>query len=283
MVWYFPQLRYLYFGSYAQPVFQITSYLAAIIAATLVIFFLREEKEPDKHIIGSGISCLVGFLFGARILYYLGPSAWGLPVSTRFTEILMIWKGGYDLFGGCFGTLLCLFLYMKWNRLNFPKYIDVYAVVAPIALAVVRIGCLITNDHLEKKTSLFFGLIRYTKPDLLPWSLTSQEVSSVAPPVFPAVFFELIMVAGLATLMFFLYHKRNKPFDGALALFTLVYYPPVRFIAEFFREYTFYICGLTFVQILCIIVFLAALVIIRRKKYNLINFLQALFGNSSVA
>ncbi len=263
MVWYFPEIRFLYIYGYRQPVYQLIAYLAALVGALLVLYYLRREKESYKHIVGAAIASVVGVVFGARLFYYFGPWPTDHGIEWTFVEkfvrFIQFWGDGLVLYGGLLGGILFLYLYIRWQKLDVGKYMDVAAVVFPITLSIARLGCVFANDHPEKQTTLPWGVIRYGDPGVLPFNLTGGASTWTSSKiVHPSLFYYLLFMIILSVLMVYLYRRRKRLFTGDLLVFALLFYAVNRIFNETFRIYKWHI-------------------IIYKNKYTLFSYLFQLF------
>ncbi len=281
MVIYFPVIKYLYFGTYKQPVFQITGYIAAVVGLYIAYYLLNQEKQKLWDIAGSMIAGGIGVFLGARLFYFFGP--WTMHYSWTITERLLrfskFWTGGLVMYGGLLGGMLVLYAYIRWKRLSVPQYFDIYAIMFAVTLLIARFGCLLSYDHPAKETNLAFGVVHYTHPGLLPFGLSSGYKTWVQDhAVYPSDILYILYMAVLVALLFYIYfHIKPDLFRGHLAMFTAFFYPLNRFLNEFLRSYSWHFFGLTASQLVCIVILAIALVMLHRKGYNLITFLKKLF------
>jgi phosphatidylglycerol:prolipoprotein diacylglycerol transferase len=106
----------------------------------LFVFKKAKEKEIDTGIIHNlFILILIGAMLGGKLLG----------------------QGGLSIFGGLLGGLLASFLYLKLTKkfyLFFPVA-DLVALIAPVSIAIGRIGCSLINDHQGAETSLPWGIV----------------------------------------------------------------------------------------------------------------------------
>ena len=132
----------------------------------------------DKIIIGPviiytwgifvALAFLIGYLFVLKKTKKLG-------IEPDFIHKLAIWillggmiggkllgQGGLSFFGGVFGVLIAAILYFKLTKTDFKLFwriADLTAFIAPISIAIGRIGCSLINDHQGAETFLPWGII----------------------------------------------------------------------------------------------------------------------------
>jgi len=144
----------------------ITIYTWGIFVALAFLFsYLFVSRESKKQGISSGFICnltiwvILGMVIGGRLSYIFQ-----FPNKYFFQplEILKIQQGGLTLFGGVFGVLIAAILYFKLTKTDFKLFwqiADLTAFIAPISIAIGRIGCSLINDHQGAETSLPWGIV----------------------------------------------------------------------------------------------------------------------------
>lgn len=223
------------------------AYSAFLIGAILAIFEARRQKENIKHMIYLIILIIIGVLVGGRAFYYFGPWTWQYKMGllTRLIKFSMFWGAGLVLYGGMAGAIAALLIYCKIKKLNYWKYLDIFALSFAIGLFIYRIGCFLGGCCQGKVTSV-------------PWAIIRDGVA-----IHPTQLYESFFGLCLFLLLSFL--GRKKRFDGFLVLFALISYSAARFIIEFFRYYEFYFLGLTASQWISIAILITASIILWRK------------------
>jgi len=121
---------------------QVWGIFVAIGALTAYLFVLNQAKKK-------GIETKI--IHNLFIVILFGGAAGSVSLG----------QGGLSIVGGIFGVLLAGFLYLKLSKnlhLFFP-IADMVVLVAPISIAIGRIGCFLINDHQGAETSLPWGII----------------------------------------------------------------------------------------------------------------------------
>jgi len=164
------------------------------------LFVLKKarEKKIDTGIIHNlFILVLVGAMIGGKLLG----------------------QGGLSIFGGILGGFLASFLYLKLTKklyLFFP-IADLVALIAPISIAVGRIGCCLINDHQGSVTSLPWGII-------WPDGIIRHPVA------------EYLIISALILFLILKYLKPRLRQPGQLFFAFLFLYSFSRFFLDFTRS-----------------------------------------------
>ena len=121
----------------------------------------RRGENPD-HIWNGLILVIIFGLIGAR-LYHVISSPQGLVRGFEYyrqhpVEIFMIRQGGLGIFGAVAGGLLAVFLYARWQKLDFLKWVDIVAPSLALGQAIGRWGN-------------FFNQELYGYPTTVPWGI----------------------------------------------------------------------------------------------------------------
>ncbi len=171
------------------------------------------------------IGALIAYLFVLRQAPKKG-------INTKIIHNLFIWvflggatgsmllgQGGLSIVGGIFGVLLAGFLYLKLTKnlhLFFP-IADTVVLIAPISIAVGRIGCALINDHQGAVTSL-------------PWGITWPDGVMRHPVA------EYLIISALILFLILKYLKPRLKKPGQLFFAFLFLYSFSRFFLDFTRS-----------------------------------------------
>lgn len=190
-----------------------------IIAAYLVAEYRAKKKNLNHElIIDLTIWCLIGGMFGAKILFYITQ----IKEIINDPKIILNVSDGFVVYGGIVGGILAGYFFCKRKRINFLRYFDLVIPSVALAQGFGRIGCLFAGCCYGMETSSSFGIISHE---------THLLTSGVR--LFPIQ----IVSSGLNFLHFFvliLFAKRNRE-DGQIGALYLMFYSAGRFIIEFFR------------------------------------------------
>ena len=175
----------------------------------------------------------------------------------------VIGSEGFVVYGGIITGIATIYVYCRIKKLEFIKYIDLFATVVPVNQALGRVGCLLAGCCYGRRTESSFSLV-------------FPEGCS-APPGVKLIPTQPIMAAG--NLVIFLvitaYYLYTCPKDGEKADSKHTYIPGVpvamylmlyslgRFIIEYFRDDPRGAVGnLTTSQFIAIFTFAAGLIVL---------------------
>jgi len=163
---------------------------------------------------------VLGVILGGRIGYVL---FYNLPYYLHHPlEVFAVWKGGMSFHGGLLGALVAGAWYCRRHRLPLLPIADAFFIVAPIGLALGRIGNFINGELWGRPA-----------PDWLPWAMIFPHRDEI--PRHPSQLYEMTL-EGWA-LFAFLWLTRKRPWpEGARIGAFLIGYAIARIVCEFFRE-----------------------------------------------
>jgi len=150
---------------------------------------------------------------------------------------------GHGFSGGIIMVFLGLSLWLWLSKRPLLVYLDIFALYLPVAIAIGRVGCLITADG------------DYGIPTDLPWGMTFKHgYFPTSVPVHPTPLYEII---AMALLFILLHYYIQKLAPGWVLAIYLMLYSVQRFLAEFIRLNRIFAWSLTLPQWACILQFLA--------------------------
>ena len=122
--------------------------------------------------------------------------------------------------GGLIGVMLVLFIWTRFNKIDFLNVADCLALVAPIGLCLGRIANFINEELVGRPTTV-------------PWAV---QFPNYALPRHPSQIYESILEGPvlMAVLWLFLFFKKRV--DGQIAAAFVFFYGVFRFLVEFTRE-----------------------------------------------
>ncbi|MEI8054770.1 MAG: prolipoprotein diacylglyceryl transferase [bacterium] len=162
--------------------------------------------------------CCVGGVLGGRLGYVLfyEPSYFlHHPLS-----ILATWHGGMSFHGGIIGLIISLVFFARKVKLPFLTMLDFTAPLAPLGIALGRIGNFINSELLGRATTV-------------PWGVIFPNGGPM--PRHPSQLYEALAEGIFLFIVIWLYSTKPKPRGTVSALFFLVY-GMARFGCEFFRQ-----------------------------------------------
>lgn len=166
------------------------------------------------------ISCLVGGILGAKILFYIVE----IKEVIRNPKMLLDVTHGFVVYGGIIGGIGVGYLYCKIRKLDFLRYFDLAMPSIAIAQGFGRVGCMFAGCCYGRETDSWFHVI--------------YEGSDFAPNGVALIPTQMIM-AGLNFMHFFLLIALAKwvlKYRGQVAGCYLVFYSVGRFFLEYLRN-----------------------------------------------
>ncbi|GHT91431.1 prolipoprotein diacylglyceryl transferase [Alphaproteobacteria bacterium] len=219
MVCNFSNVAFSIFG------FQVHWYSLAYIFGILFSVYLANRLAKDlyadltKDLIDTFINyAIIGIVVGGRLGHVLFYDF--QYYSKHLDDILKIWKGGMSFFGGCIGTVLMAYLFCRKHKLIFLKFMDLWAIGAPVGLFLGRIANFVNGELLGTASNV-------------PWTVIFKD----GIPRHPSQIYEAILEGiVLFAVMILSIKMRFYEKSGTLCGIFCSGYGIARFIGEFFRE-----------------------------------------------
>lgn len=130
--------------------------LGFLVGIFLTSWLVKKQGLNKDKLLNLLIWIIISSLVGGRLFYVFLENSWGFyffhPV-----EILKIWQGGLDSFGGFLGTGLVLSWFWYKKKIDW-QYLDILAFAFPFGWALGRIGCLLIHDHLGILSNSFLAI-----------------------------------------------------------------------------------------------------------------------------
>ncbi|MDX8401509.1 MAG: prolipoprotein diacylglyceryl transferase, partial [Mariprofundaceae bacterium] len=199
-------------------------YVAGFTAAWLLVRRQLREAElwgarisPEQYE-GLFTALILGVVAGGRLGYviFYNPAYY----LAHPLEILFVWQGGMSFHGGLAGPLIAGWFYCRKHELPYLEIADRFFVVAPLGLALGRLGNFINGELWGRVTDV-------------PWALVFPHVDRL--PRHPSQLYEMALEGIALFALMWLTRKRNWPAGTRVALF-LVAYAAARIFCENFRE-----------------------------------------------
>ncbi len=197
----------------------------------------------------------LGVIIGGRVGYMF---FYDLPSFLHQPWIIFeLWDGGMSFHGGLMGVAISLFFFARKARIPYFLLMDSVAPLAPIGLALGRLGNFINGELWGRVTDSPLGMVFPTGGPL---------------PRYPSQLFELSLEGiVLFILLWTLSLKQRRP--ALISALFLIGYASARFFVEFFREpdpqLGYLAFGwLTMGQILCLPMFALGLYLLLRKPHE---------------
>jgi phosphatidylglycerol:prolipoprotein diacylglycerol transferase len=251
--------------------------VAMLVAATLAARLAKRSKMDPDHIWGGLTWAIIPAIIGARLWFVLFPPAslvaQGQDTAWFFQNFfnlengaIAIWSGGLSIFGAVLGGFLGAYLYIRRNKLPLAPWLDIAGVALPLGQAIGRWANFVNQE--------LYGI-----PTSLPWGITIESAKRVEPyrslvdfPQNTTLFHPLFLYESLWSILVFivllnLYLRNRQNFrPGDFFLLWVMQYAFIRFMLEFIRVETTMVAGVNFSQVVCLVAFIAALVMFVRSR-----------------
>lgn len=203
------------------------------------------------------IISLISMLFFAKLFGCLSGVYRAIGVGEPIT-FDTVKNTGIVYYGGLFGLLIAYYYGTKSKLITVkkPYAVDVLAVSIPLFHAVARVGCFLAGCCYGVTSNIFS--ITYTMMD-------NGEISTSSR--IPVQLIEAMFNVGLFVYLFSLIRKDNWKGKKILLRY-IILYSYGRFFLEFIRGDTHrgVICGISFSQLISVIIWLTVLVFALRKN-----------------
>jgi phosphatidylglycerol:prolipoprotein diacylglycerol transferase len=248
-------------GSFRLQYYGLMYIVAFTITYGLILYRLKREARfaiTIDQAQGLMTGMILGLIIGARLGYVLfynfsyylqRPLEIILPFDfsngIHFTGIT-----GMSYHGGLIGVLLCAWIFIRKNRLEFRSVADLVIPTIPLGYTFGRLGNFINGELYGRPTAAKFGMFFPQAP-----GLTLRHPSQLYEAFFEGVFLFLIL---------WNLRKRMKPQGSLLALY-LIGYGLVRFFIEYTRQpdaqLGFVVFSFSMGQVLCATMILGGLIL----------------------
>ena len=224
-------------------------FLGAIAGFIAALFLSRKEKIATEDVLAIFGSAIFSALIGGRLFYV---AVYWKEFLADPLSIFMVSRGGFIMYGAALFCFLSIFCYAKYFKLNLSKLLDVGIVVIMLWVSIARIGCFLNGCCYGIVTKLPIGV---QFPGIAGIRHPTQLYSSAAAFI---IFLILLFV------------ERRKRYSGEVFLAGAVLYALERFAIEFLRFGPKAFLGLTVIQIMIILFFVALIpvLILRRASYR---------------
>ena len=135
--------------------------------------------------------------------------------------LLRVWQGGMSFHGGLLGVIAAMYLFARSRKIVFADLLDFVAPLAPIGLALGRLGN-------------FIGQELWGRPSDVPWAMVFPN-DPLQLARHPSQLYQFALEGILLFFIVLWFSSRPRPRWAVAGLFSLGY-GCLRFTAEFFRE-----------------------------------------------
>ena len=173
------------------------------------------EEQIDDLIFYAALGIVAGGRIGYALFYGAG-SLWDDPL-----RVFRLWEGGMAFHGGFLGVVIAMWLFSRHQKIEFGALVDFIAPLAPVGLALGRIGNFINQELWGRPADVSWAMVFPADPLGLPRH--------------PSQLYQFAMEGVLLFFVLFWYTRSPRPRWSAAGLF-LLGYGLFRSLAEFFRE-----------------------------------------------
>ncbi len=191
-----------------------------IVGFVIAIRTARAKGIPFERVVDLFFYTILSSILGSRILFVLTEFDFFLRHPSK---ILNLWEGGLVFYGGLLCAIAVAVSYMKWHRLPFWKWADLFSPPVALGLFFGRIGCFFAGCCYGRETSLPWAVV-FTNPD----SLARLNV-----PLHPTQLYDA--ANGLAIFVILVWMEKRKTFDGQVFGCFVFLYSATRFFIEMVR------------------------------------------------
>ncbi len=161
---------------------------------------------------------ILGVVIGGRLAYVIFYN--GAYYLEHPLEVLYVWQGGMSFHGGMLGPVIAGWWYCRRHKLPFLLLADRIFTVAPLGLALGRLGNFINGELWGRVTDV-------------PWGMVFPHAGPE--PRHPSQLYELTLEGLVLFALLWLTRKRDWPDGTRVALF-LCGYALARIFCEQFRQ-----------------------------------------------
>lgn len=202
----------------------------------------------------------IAALCGARIVHIL--SEW--ESYHTLSEAISIWNGGLSILGAMLGGLMCVLLFLWYNKIPLLPALDLGGLYLPLAQAIARLGCLWAGCCFGCQTTSSFAVLYTHSASHAPLNIPLLPTQLYSSLIYFVIFLTLQVL-----------YRYTKIKAGAVAGLYLTLSSIERFILDFYRadriinstDALFYSSELSFHQWMSIVVAAAGIVLIFEAFY----------------
>ena len=240
--------------------------IGIIIGVFLVIKEAKRFKIPVDTIFDMCFYTIIFGIIGARIYYVLFNISY---YRYNLLEIFEIWNGGLAIHGGLIAGALTIFIYVKKHNLDFMRILDIATPSVILAQAIGRWGNFFNSEAHGFATTLS-ELKKLYLPDFV---IKGMYIGGVY--YLPTFYFEFLWCL-LGFLVLIIIRRLKYTKIGTTTCLYAMWYSFGRFFIEAWRTDSLMLGGFKVAQIVSVIAFVIALIILvyvnNKGKYtNLYN------------
>jgi len=194
--------------------------IGVVVAYTVGEYRAKKQGLSPDELFWITISCLVGGIIGAKLLFYIVE----FKEVLRNPKILLDIVHGFVVYGGIIGGIGVGYLYCRLKKLPFLKYFDLVMPSIAIAQGFGRVGCMFAGCCYGRETQSWFHVI-YETSEFAPNGVALIPTQLIMAVLNFAHFFVLAFLT-----------KKVVKYSGQVAGFYLIFYSIGRFFLEYLRN-----------------------------------------------
>jgi phosphatidylglycerol:prolipoprotein diacylglycerol transferase len=184
----------------------------------------KRSRSPGAAVAEDQIDDLIfyaalGIILGGRLGYIIFYGWSGLVADPL--RLFRVWEGGMAFHGGFIGVVVAMLLFCRRHKLSIPAVMDFIAPLAPIGLALGRLGNFINQEL-------------WGRPTDVPWAMVFPK-DPLGLARHPSQLYQFALEGVLLFLMVYWFTRQPRPTWSAAGLF-LFGYGLLRSFSEFFRQ-----------------------------------------------
>ena len=236
--------------------------ICILVGAFVTTIEARRRGENPDHIWNGLILVIIFGLIGAR-LYHVISSPQGLMRGFDYylqhpVEIFMIRQGGLGIFGAIAGGVLAVYIYARWQKLDFLTWVDIAAPGLALGQAIGRWGNFFNQELYGYPTTVPWGIpidLRFRLPQFANLPETTR--------FHPTFLYEALWsLAAFVILMYVARRFGDRLLKGDVFLLYCFLYPLGRFLVEFQRPDAWMLGPLAAAQAISLLIMVAAVAIL---------------------
>lgn len=231
----------------------------------------RRGQDPELYL-DFALYAIIFAIIGARVYYVL--FEWE-NYRNDLWQVFNIRAGGLAIYGGVIGGVLTLIVFARRRKVSFVSMADTAVLGLLTGQIIGRWGNFFNCEAFGRYTdSLFAMRIRRAlvnesmiSQNLIDHLIVEEGVEYIQ--VHPTFLYESVWNLGL--LLFMLWYRKRKKFDGEMTLIYLLGYGIGRFWIEGLRtdQLIFFSTGIPVSQLLSLILAGSAAIVLAAKHYRL--------------
>ena len=218
--------------------------VVAAVFSSLELAYLRGKRTSlnTRFLVDASLWAIaVGFTVSHLVMVILYHPE---QITENPLSLLMVW-GGMSSFGGFFGGMAGIYIYLRRKKVPLLPYYEAIMFGFVPAWILGRLGCTITFDHPGTPTDFFLGMA--DKAGVVRHNLG---------------FYEMLWTIVITAV---LYGLRNyRPFEGFHAVLVIFMYAPMRFFLDSLRVSDLLYWGFTPGQYFSVALFLLGVFLLIR-------------------